>query len=312
MKREVREALDRIQRERKTILSGLEYGMRLRLLEQLFLDFFSTNPAMLLKWAALTGQTAQIDTGYAAQHMASILLAVPGQGFRGKGLDLAHGGEVKSANALSGVDRPRWNHGFDTVQKDAERRSKGQATKGEEYLNAPVVVYMLLDQPYEESGVLRVRVWLVDSRKDAAWRELISTFEQGKTGSTYNLQLHPPVGYDDDLITNTLFSLDLRDNKVLEARITLTDKDPQVAWVQKPPETFDDWAGRAIKTPYSERPSRLAGAADVVVGLDGVPELIDDIRQMLGEPAEALLEHVLSEEEAVREEILRDPSSNEG
>lgn len=65
-------------------------------------------------WRGLTGQPAQIDTGYIGQHLVSIITGTPGGGFRGKGDDLADHSEVKAANLLDSLDArgavaPRWN-----------------------------------------------------------------------------------------------------------------------------------------------------------------------------------------------------------
>lgn len=65
-------------------------------------------------WRGLTGQPAQIDTGYIGQHLVSIITGTQGGGFRGKGYDLADHSEVKAANFLDSLDArgavaPRWN-----------------------------------------------------------------------------------------------------------------------------------------------------------------------------------------------------------
>jgi len=165
VKKEVEEALRRAARFRRELLGQLTTQDRLRLLEDLFVDFFVVQWRVLLKWAALTGQSSQVDTGYIAQHVASILLAEPGQGFKGKGLDLLDESEVKSAAIVSGVDRPRWNHDLGTLVSDAARQAKGKPTKSQSFLSSPNVFYLLFDRlvPDEPTGdeplVLRVRGW---------------------------------------------------------------------------------------------------------------------------------------------------------
>ncbi|MCQ3805841.1 MAG: MamI family restriction endonuclease [Acidimicrobiaceae bacterium] len=124
MKPEVEDALRRAAEFRRKVLRQLSSDDRRQLLEDLFVDFFVEQWRTLLKWAALTGQSSQVDTGYIAQHVASILLAEPGQGFKGKGLDLMDGSEVKSAAIISGVDRPRWNHNMGTLAQDAKCSTK--------------------------------------------------------------------------------------------------------------------------------------------------------------------------------------------
>src|SRR5712691_1174640 len=197
MKKEVEEALRRAARFRRELLGQLTTEDRLRLLGDLFVDFFVVQWRVLLKWAALTGQSSQVDTGYIAQHVASILLAEPGQGFKGKGLDLLDESEVKSAAIVSGVDRPRWNHDLGTLARDAVRAEKGLPPESQAYLNAPSVFYLLFDRVVSESpapnSVLRVRAWCVDSRSDEAWRDLMQRFLLSRKPAQYNLQLHPPV-----------------------------------------------------------------------------------------------------------------------
>ncbi len=102
----------------------------------------------LHKWRALTNQSAQIDTGYVAQHLVSIMTGVPGSGFRGKGDDLADHSEVKSANFLDSFDargavNPRWDF---TVKQESEL---------DIYLNAPNLYLAAIDLPPEQAEVVR-------------------------------------------------------------------------------------------------------------------------------------------------------------
>lgn len=283
MKPEVEAALQRAASFRRELLQQLSTEDRLRLLEDLFVDFFVTQWKVLLKWAALTGQSAQVDTGYIAQHIASILLAEPGQGFRGKGLDLLDGTEVKSAAIISGVDRPRWNHNMGTLVQDATRKRKGQPTLSEQYLASPNLFYLLFDRVVtsdatSENLILRVRGWCLDGQKDTAWRDLIQRYADSKTPGKYNLQLHPPVGWDDDIAVNTLGNLDLADVKVFETRIhgLTDDREYRFEWVLEPPVVIRPVTGRSKSLPWvrNERPSRLSGAADVLPNIDTLRELL--------------------------------------
>lgn len=281
----VEEALRRAAEFRRGLLGQLSESDRRRLLEDLFVDFFVHQWKVLLKWAALTGQSSQVDTGYIAQHVASILLAEPGQGFRGKGLDLLDGSEVKSAAIISGVDRPRWNHNMGTLAQDAKRREEGKPTMWEEYLTSPNIFYLLFDRVVDDEAnlkplVLRVRGWCLDGQQDGAWRDLMLRYVDSRTAGKYNLQLHPPVGYDDDIVVNTLGNLDFSEVKVLEARIhgLGADEDFFVEWSQPPPEHVRPVAGRTGALPYvrNARPSRLMTAADVLPDTDTLRELLPD------------------------------------
>lgn len=283
----MREEIERLLRRgidlRRKVLASLDYDETLRLVETLFEDFFVTQRSTLLKWAALTGQSAQIDTGYIAQHVASIVLAEPGQGFKGKGVDLADGSEVKSAAILSGIDRPRWNHNLGKPADDEARVKRGLEPTWVAYLNAPVVFYLLFDRTTptddDDDFALRVRAWCVDPSKDAAWRDLVTRFIQGRKPSQFNLQLHPPVGYDDDVVVNTLGNLDMAAVKVLEARMTgfRNHEQFQIEWIKKPPEQIRPVQGRSEARPYGgrgNRPSRLTPPVELETDLDELHALV--------------------------------------
>lgn len=285
MKPEVEAALRRAGEFRRAVLGELSSADKQRLLEALFVDFFVDQWKTLLKWAALTGQSAQVDTGYIAQHTASILLAEPGQGFKGKGVDLLDGSEVKSAAIISGVDRPRWNHNLGHPGQDAARQEKGRRTAPEEYLSSPNIFYLLFDRVVTNDDgpqplVLRVRAWCLDGQEDTEWRALLGRFIPLRTTSKYNLQLHPPVGYDDDIVVNELGNLDLRDVKVLEARLYGLGADDAfgVEWVVPPGDNVRPVIGRTIAQPYMKgvRPSRLSTAADVLPDTDTLRQLLPD------------------------------------
>lgn len=208
-------------------------------IEELISDFFVDQRATLVKWQNITGQSAQIDTGYIAQHLGSLVLQIPGQGFKGKGLDLADGSEVKSASILSGIDRPRWNHNMSTAAKDRAHEANGEKTKGFVYLNeTPFAFYVLFDRVHDEAGEptkkLRVRAWCVNAQTDAAWRSLIGRYLTTRQGRTYNLQLHPPVGYDDSIVVNELGNLDMAEALVLDVRFVLPEPGQQIEpeWVK--------------------------------------------------------------------------------
>jgi MamI restriction endonuclease len=285
VKPEVEDALRRSAEFRRQLLGQLSRHDRQRLLESLFVDSFVVQWRVLLKWAALTGQSSQVDTGYIAQHVASILLAEPGQGFRGKGLDLLDGSEVKSAAIISGVDRPRWNHNMGTLAQDKKRVAEGRSTTSGAYLSSPSVFYLLFDRVVDADGgasplVLRVRGWCLDGQADEAWRDLVMRWVKSRTPTKYNLQLHPPVGYDDNIVVNTLGNLDFSEIKVFEARIhgLGVDEAYGVEWVLPPPEQLRPIGGRCGPLPYerNQRPSRLMSAADVLPDTGTLRELLPD------------------------------------
>jgi hypothetical protein len=315
LKREVEEALRRAGEFRRRLLTTLSPDQRLSLLEALFVDFFVEQWRVLLKWAALTGQSAQVDTGYIAQHVASLVLAEPGQGFKGKGVDLLDGTEVKSAAILSGVDRPRWNHNLGTLAQDRARaaRTPPQPPTWSEYLDVPTAFYLLFDRvvsqpPDANTLVLRVRAWCVDAQADAAWRELLTRFVDQRSEGQYNLQLHPPVGYDDDLVVNTLGNLDFVDVKVLEARIhgLADEQEFRVDWMLRPPARVRPMEGRCHALAYRRDPSRasrLSRATDVLPDLGVLAELLPE----LGRDKIVELGQALQEEASMSAADIEDP-----
>ena len=269
---------------RRDLLRSLSLQQRVELLESLFVDFFGDLHTLLQKWAALTGQSAQVDTGYIAQFVASIILQEPGQGFRGKGDDLADGSEVKSAANVSGVDRPRWNHNMGTTAQDEKRRAAGKPTAGEEYLASPFLFYLLADRSASDERVpraIRIRGWLLDAQADIAWRDLVTKYLDQRPAGQYNLQLHPPVGWDDDIVVNTLGNLDFADILVFDARVVRSaDGSVHVEWEKPLQDDLLPIKGRTKAMPYGgrgDRPSRLTDASDLVADIAVVPRLFPGI-----------------------------------
>ncbi len=317
MKPEVEKALKRAAEFRRQLLRKLSTAERLGLLQDLFIDFFVNQWRVLLKWAALTGPSSQVDTGSIAQHVASILLAEPGQGFKGRGVDLLDKSEVKSAAIVSGVDRPRWNHHLGTLANDKKRREKGLPTLSEIILSSPNIFYLLFDRLVPNEGakqplVLRVRGWCLDAQKDGAWRELINRFLDSRGAEKYNLQLHPPVGYDDDLVVNELGNLDLAKVKVFEAQIHGLGPGEKflVEWPVKPPDVIRPVNGISVAKPYKkDRPSRLSSAEDVLPDIETLKTLLPG--HDVGAFVNLLKEETRLEESAVDEDVEEPPLSEE-
>ncbi|WP_300404146.1 MamI family restriction endonuclease [Nocardioides sp.] len=271
--------------ERRELLQSLTLDQQTTLLEKLFMEFFGDLHTTLQKWAALTGQTAQVDTGYIAQFVASIVLKEPGQGFRGKGDDLADGSEVKSAAIISGVDRPRWNHNMGTPAQDRTRSSKGKVLASDEYLESPYLFYLLADRSASDTHrprAIRIRGWLIDAENDSGWRDLLRLYQSQKADGQYNLQLHPPVAYDDDIVVNTLGNLDFSEVLVFDARVlrSADDASPLVQWVKPLEDDILPQVGRTRAIAYGgrgSRPSRLTGASDLVADIAVVAHLFPDV-----------------------------------
>lgn len=153
------------------------------LIQELFLDASEK----LRKWADVTGQSAQVDAGYIAQHLVSLLTGIPGIRRRGKGLDLVDDSEVKTANSVDGIDKPRWNLQF--IREDTMSA----------LLEHPYIFLVLFD--HNRTGQFRVRVWAIVPAKDEGFQRAFATWRESERLSR-NYQLHPPVGRDDDIATN--------------------------------------------------------------------------------------------------------------
>ena len=145
----------------------------------------------LVRWQHITGQSAQIDSGYLGQHLVSLVSGLPGRGrgSRGKGADLVDGSEIKIASTLGGVDKPRWNNKLDTPEAVAT------------YLKNPAIYFGLFDTLGKgEDFPVRVRVWIVEPPEDAVFRNTVRTWAAKRTSG--NFQLHPPCWSDSDVATN--------------------------------------------------------------------------------------------------------------
>lgn len=162
------------------------------LLQEIFLDYRQ----VMSKWAAITRQSSQLDSGYIAQHLISLLTGKRGSGWRGKGLDLEDGSEVKSASSVDGVDVPRWNHNISAPEKV------------DEWLAAPAIYYVLFDTVERDTPRVRVRIWVVTPTTDDAYRTVLRRWRDTSRRSN-NFQLHPPVGKDSNLSTNECGNLEL-------------------------------------------------------------------------------------------------------
>ncbi|WP_419840418.1 MamI family restriction endonuclease [Candidatus Poriferisodalis sp.] len=145
----------------------------------------------LVRWQHITGQSAQIDSGYLGQHLVSLVSGIPGRGrgSRGKGADLADGSEIKIASTLGGVDKPRWNNKLNTPQAV------------DTYLNNPAIFFSLFDTPERGKDLpVRVRVWVIEPPQDAVFCNVVRTW--AAKHSSGNFQLHPPCWSDSDVATN--------------------------------------------------------------------------------------------------------------
>ncbi len=182
----------------KVILSTLSHDDRKELIVKLLQEQVVDQRKKLSFWSATTSQSSQIDTGYIAQHLISLITKIPGQGMRGKGDDLIDGSEIKAANFLDSLDKrgavsPRWN--FTAVEIYVMERFL-------EYTN----IY-LVSLDLNSDNKFRVRAWLVDITKHTQLKERYHEWMQklgypkfnSKTSRpSVNFQLFPPRNKTND------------------------------------------------------------------------------------------------------------------
>ena len=150
-------------------------------------------------FADKTGHTVPCDTKSWSQILASLLLNVRGIE-RKKGADLADGSDVKAANCWDAIDVPRFNG----VVKEGRILS---SSKAEDLEKMPNLVFVLWDET-QEGKYDRCRVWVVRTAKDKVFRAVAEKWYKGNKKSS-NFQLHPPIGRDDNIVTNTCGNLSL-------------------------------------------------------------------------------------------------------
>jgi hypothetical protein len=172
-------------------LKELSPEVRAELIIKLLQEQVLDQAIMLRFWRNLTKQPAQIDTGYIGQHLVSLITSLYGGGFRGKGLDLEDGSEVKSANFLDSLDArgaiaPRWNF------------SSNSEAELENYLVCPYLYLVSLD--LDPQGLFRTRVWRLNPREHKLfndrykeWMEKLALPKlRNPARPGVNFQLFPP------------------------------------------------------------------------------------------------------------------------
>lgn len=178
--------------------------------------FFKAKP-----FADKTGHTVPCDTKSWSQILASILLDIRGIE-RKKGADLADGSDVKAANCWDAIDVPRFNG----VVKDGRVLSSSRA---EDLEKMPNLIFVLWDET-QEGKYDRCRVWVVRTAKDKVFRGVAEKWYKGNKKSS-NFQLHPPIGRDDDVVTNRCGNMSLPlllDARFIRGEWTVKTYDPEV------------------------------------------------------------------------------------
>lgn len=171
-------------------ISGATKATRQRLATKFLEEVIFGQMRQLLTWKTVTNQTAQLDSGYLAQQLVSILTGISGSGLRGKGDDLSDGSEIKAANTIQSTDTPRWNH---SLKNDA---------KVNEHIAKPAIFYVLFDTLKRDTeSPFRCRVWKVEPAKDVLYRQLVQGWNTNRPASRYNMQIQPPRWEDSNRVS---------------------------------------------------------------------------------------------------------------
>lgn len=182
----------------ENILAKLSQEERIKLCEKLLTEQVLEQRNKLAAWTIITGQASQIDTGYIAQHLISLITQISGQGMRGKGQDLVDGSEIKAANFLDSLDKkgavaPRWNFTAVTVNIM------------ENFLNYKNIYLVSMD--LTKDNRMRFRAWVVDisqheilKNRYIEWMEKLgyAKFNDGTRRASVNFQLFPPRNKSND------------------------------------------------------------------------------------------------------------------
>lgn len=152
------------------------------------------NKILMNKLQKITNQPAQLDSGYIGQHLVSIVTKNQGGGFRGKGLDLSDGSEIKTANFLDSLDAhnqvaPRWNFRANSIEEI------------EGFLKYPAIYLVSIDNP---NNYYRFRIWKTIPQNTTLlktrYKEWIDKLAIKKLNSRQgiNFQLFPPKPNEPD------------------------------------------------------------------------------------------------------------------
>lgn len=197
---DLRQATDKVDVEQLTVsdrvhiadyaLGFLSDEQRKQMAKSLIKEQIVEQRKALSFWSTITAQSGMIDTGYIAQHLVSFCTKIPGQGMRGKGLDLIDGSEVKSANFIDSKDKkgatePRWNF------------SSNQDASLEEFLHYKFIYLVSIDYSTEKN--MRIRIWKVDVRKHTALRKRYREWMDNPARNSRNFQLFPPKSETDSI-----------------------------------------------------------------------------------------------------------------
>lgn len=144
-----------------------------------------------------TGHTVPSDTKSWSQILVSYLTGIPGLQ-RKKGRDLQDGSDVKAANAWDAIDVPRFNG----VLPAGRKAGYNDITALDDM---PYLFFVLWDWYKGKLGSERCRVWVVRPGTDKKFRHVANSWYRARRKGAIksdNFQLHPPIGDENDVVTN--------------------------------------------------------------------------------------------------------------
>jgi hypothetical protein len=155
--------------------------------------------------AERTGHSVPSDTRSWSEILVALLTGLTGRG-RQKGSDLADGSDVKGANTWCAIDTPRFNG---CAPSGRTSRTSRRANDISAFDDIPYLFFVLWDERMPQ-GIPRCRIWVVNTRTDVLFREVVSRWyakrDRGEIRST-NFQLHPPRNRDTNVIRNSCGNL---------------------------------------------------------------------------------------------------------
>ena len=169
----------------------------LELLELHYASFHS-----VIDIARETCHPVPVDTRGWSQILISVLTGSKGLE-RKKGADLADGSDVKGANTWEAIDTPRFNG---VIKAGTKAECAGKLASLD---NMPFLFFVMWDHR-KPAELPRCRIWCVRTQQDKEFRAMCELWYKAcETGAikSWNFQLHPPRGKDNDIFTNTYGNL---------------------------------------------------------------------------------------------------------
>lgn len=168
---------------------------RKELIQEFLKEMYFERTKNLDRWAALTGQTPQIETKFLGQTLVSLVTGIPGCGTAARGKDLSDGSEVKSCTRVGQMKKckdckkgvPFKNEKCPNCgSSDLEEKTDSHwifTINTEEKLNklkmeTPFVYLFLIDNEDLPEDQTRFRIWRIQPRLNKKFQEYLDEYYQ--------------------------------------------------------------------------------------------------------------------------------------